>query len=94
MPTHGRNKSHTTTSFPANHLLRDSLRRHEHARDVDLEHRVRILSSVVQRRSLLLNPRCREQSIHPALLVRDALHNLVQLHYVPDIDLAVVQRRA
>lgn len=78
----------------SNHLFRNRLRRHQHARDIDREHGIGVFGAVLERRRLLLDTRGREQGIHPALGVADVGNNLVHARLVAHVDLAVVQRGA
>jgi len=75
------------------HLFRYRLRSHKHTGDVHLEHGVRVLLAVIQCSCLLLDPGCRNQSVHPSLFLRNVGNNLVKLRHISDIDLAVVKRR-
>lgn len=92
--THTSDHSDATSIAKANHLLGNSLRSHEHARDIDLEHSVAVLGRVLQRRSLLLNSSSRNKTVHAALGVGDILNDAVEQFCVTHINAAVVQFRA
>lgn len=78
----------------ANHLLGHSLCGHEHASHIDLEHGVAVLGRILQGRSLLLNTRRSNQTVHTALSVGDRLDHAVEQFRVTHIDATVVQLRA
>jgi len=88
--THARNENHAPARPTFHHPLRNSLRGHEDARNIDLQHLIDLLLLILQRRLLPLNPRGTQQTIDPApMLLRDAFHDLIQLLHVPHIDLLV-----
>lgn len=92
MPTHRRNERHTPSIPMPNHLLRNRLRRHHDPRDIDRKHPIRVLSRILQRRRLLLDPRRSNQAIHPTLRIRDCAHDLVQRRHIPHVNLPIMQR--
>lgn len=77
-----------------NHLLRHRLRRHHDSRNINRKHPIRIFSTILQRRRLLLDPRRSNKPIHSPLGLRNRTHNPVQLRYIPDINLPIMQRSA
>lgn len=90
-PAHARNKHNTSPRSEPNHLLRRRLCRHEHARDVHLEHTVRILGCILQRWRLLLDAcRC-DQPVEPPVLGGNVRHYLGQGGGISHVDLAVVE---
>jgi len=92
--THARNQYHTPSILKPHHLPGNRLRRHEHSRHIDAHHVIAVLRTVLQRRRLLLDPRCGNQAVHAPVLVCDLLHDLVQLLYISDIDASVGERSA
>lgn len=88
---HGSNHGNATAIAPPDHLTRHSLRSHEDTGHIDLEHRVGVLSAVVQRRGLLLDTSCGDQAIEMAVGLGDVANDLVQLRDIADVDLSVVE---
>jgi hypothetical protein len=91
-PTHTRDHYNTPALAKPYHLLRHRLRTHKHARDIHLEHAIRILGSILQCRRLLLDPRRSNQPVHAAFRVRNLLYNHVQRGHVAHVDLPVCER--
>ena len=75
----------------AYHLLGYGLGGHEHARDVDLEHGVAVLSCVLQRGHFLLDTGSGNQAVHAALGIGNAFDDAVEQLRVTHIDATVVQ---
>ena len=76
-PTHARDERHTASVTPSDHLLGGSLRRHEYTRDIDLEHQIRVLGCIFERRRFLLYSCCGKKAIQPSLGVRYILDYLI-----------------
>jgi len=53
---------------------------------------LRISSRILQSRRLLLNPRRSNQPIHPAMLISNPLHNLIQPCRIHNIDPPIFER--
>ena len=88
---HRRDHGDAAAVAPADHLARDGLRSHEDAGDVDFEHGIGILGAVVERGRLLLDTRRRDYAIEVAVGLGNVADDLVQLGYVANVDLAVVE---
>jgi hypothetical protein len=91
---HTRDEDDAPAALKLDHILRDCLRGHEDPRNIDRKHPIRIFLRVNQCRRLLLDARCRNQSIEAAMLVRNVVDDFVQCWDVTDVDLAVVERGA
>lgn len=83
---HASNQHQTARLVKPSHLSGDSLRRHEHSRDVDGKHLVRILHGVVQGRSLLLDASTSYQAVQTAILIGNLLDGRVQADVVSHVD--------
>lgn len=92
--THAGDQDNAATLAKADHLLGRRLGRHEHTRDVDLEHSVGILGRVLEGRRLLLDARGRYEAVQAALGVGDLLDDVVEQLRVTHVDPTVVQRSA
>lgn len=89
--THTSDHSNAPPIAKANHLLSHRLRRHEHARDINLEHGVAVLGRVLQCRGLLLDAGRGDQAVHAALGVGDVLDDAVEQFCVTHVDTTVMQ---
>lgn len=91
---HTRNHDYRPPVPESEHLLRHRLSRHEHARDVDFKHHVRVLGRVLQRRGFLLDPRRGDQAVQSPVLVAYASDDSVQVVHISHVDLLVIQCRS
>lgn len=92
--THTSNHCNAAPVPKPDHLPRRRLRRHEAPRHVDAHHQIAVARCVLQRRRLLLDAGCGDQTVQAAMLGGDLLDDGVQSLNLPDIDAAVVQRCA
>lgn len=90
---HAGNQCNASPVAKANHLLGNGLGGHEHSRDVDLEHGIRVLGRVLERRGFLLDARRRDQAIEPALCIGDGLDGAIEQFRVAHVDATVVEFR-
>lgn len=91
---HAGNESHAPTVLESDHLLRDCLRGHKHARHINLENAIRVFGKIIESRDLLLDTSRSDQTVHTTLLIANVGNNLLQRVDVPDIDLPIVQTSA
>lgn len=73
------------------HLFGHALCSHENTREVYLKHGICVLCSVVQRRRLLLDSRCRNQAVEFTLGLGDVANDLVESWHIADVDLSIMQ---
>lgn len=89
---HTSDKYNASSISKPDHLLRGSLCSHHHTSNVDLEHAVGILCSIIQGWSFLLNAGSCNQSIKSSFLVADLFDDLVERSYFANINLSVLKR--
>lgn len=91
--THTPNEHHASRPAIFHHNPRHRLRRHKHPRDINPHHLIRVLPTILQRGRLLLNPRRGNQSIHPALLLRNPLYHFIKGILIAHVDAMVSDAR-
>lgn len=90
---HARNHNNTTPITKSNHLPCSRLRRHKGACTVNLKHGVRVLCSVFQCRSLLLDASSGDKAIQTSVLGGNLLYNGIEMLDLADVNATVVQLR-
>lgn len=88
---HTGNQRDATAVAESDHLLGGGLGGHEHARDVDLEHRVGVFGRVFEGGSLLLDAGGGDEAIELVVGAADLFDDVVQLGHVANVNLTVVE---